>query len=204
MAEPKPVTQPVRFVQWGTVQALTGPILTMTVTSDTKEKTPLTVVVPIKKENGAAEPPADAKTLSGQLRVGDELQLTYVPTVPDPRYCSAKAGATGDPKRDESTVFTFSARRTVPFRGKQVEAVFVTRGAMVLAFLLPDADPKDDAYQPDPGLLKKLRDLRRGNTVRLTYDPADFAFWLRDIEAVKPAADKQVQGTTAAPATAAK
>ena len=165
----------------------------MTVTSDTKEKTPITVVVPFtKKENGAAEPPDAVKTLSGQLRVGDELQLTYVPVASGPRYSGAKAGAPGDPKRDESTVFTFSARRTMPFRGKQVEAVLVTRGTLVLTFLLPDADPKDAAYQADAELLKKIRDCRRGNTVRLTYDPADYAFWLRNIELVKPADDKKV------------
>jgi hypothetical protein len=167
----------------------------MTVVPETEDKTPLTVNIPTtKKENGAVEPPDAVKSLGGQLRVSDEVQLTYVKADTGLKYCAASAKGSADPKRDEATVFTFVARRTVALRGKQVEAVTVGRGAATWTFLLPDADPKDEAYQPDAGLLKKVKECRRGNTVRLAYDPAEFVFWLRDIEITKPADDKKASG----------
>ena len=167
----------------------------MTVVPDTKEKMPITVNIPIaRNENGAVEPPDAVKSLAGQLRVGDELELTYVKSGGTLKYGKASAKGGGSPASDEATVFTFGARRTVALRGKQVEAVVAGRGPMTWTFLLPDADPKDKAYQPDAGLLKKVKECRRGNTVRLTYDPADFVFWLRGIEIVSAPEDKKAQG----------
>ena len=195
MTPPKPVTQAARFVSWGASYTPQGSCLTMTVVPDTKEKTPITVNIPVaKKENGAAEPPDSVKALAGQLRVGDELELTYVKSGTALKYSSASAKGGGSPASDDATVFTFGARRTVALRGKQVEAVVAGRGPMTWTFLLPDADPKDDAYQPDAELLKKVKECRRGNRVRLTYDPADFVFWLRGIEVVSAPEDKKGQG----------
>jgi len=169
----------------------------MTVVPETQEKTPITVNIPVaKKENGAVEPPDSVKSLAGQLRVGDALELTYVKSGTTLKYSKASAKGGGSPASDEATVFTFGARRTVALRGKQVEAVVAGRGPMTWTFLLPDADPKDDAYQPDAELLKKVKECRRGNTVRLTYDPADFVFWLRGIEIVSAPDDKKGQGAS--------
>ena len=167
----------------------------MTVVPETQEKTPITVNIPVaKKENGAVEPPDSVKSLAGQLRVGDALELTYVKSGTTLKYSEASAKGGGGPAGDEATVFTFGTRRTVTFRGKQVEAMVAGRGPMTWTFLLPDADPKDDAYQPDAELLKKVKECRRGNRVRLTYDPADFVFWLRGIEIVSAPDDKKAQG----------
>jgi len=171
----------------------------MTVVPNTQEKTPLTVTIPsTKKENGAVELPDFAKSLAGQLRVGDELELTHVKSGMALTCTSASAKVAGDPKGDEASLFKFAASRTVSFRGKQVQAVVASRGQMTWTFLLPDADPKDDVYQPDAELLKKVKECRRGNTLRLTYDPADFVFWLRGIEIVPPPEGKKAQGATPA------
>ncbi len=143
----------------------------MTVVPTTGDKRPLTVTIPTtKKDNGAIEPADDVKTLGGQLRVGDEVQLTYLRNSAALTFCDASAKGTVDPKRDQATVFTFVGRQRVAHGGKQVEAVRVSRGPTTWTFLLPDADPKDAAYQPDAALLKKVRACQRGNTVRLTYD----------------------------------
>ena len=197
MTAPKPVTQAARFVSWGASYTPQGSCLTMTVVPETQEKTPITVNIPVaKKDNGAVEPPDSVKSLAGQLRVGDELELTYVKSGTTLKYSEASAKGGGSPASDDAAVFTFSARRMVPFRGKQVEAMVVGRGPMTWTFLLPDADPKDDAYQPDAELLKKVKECRRGNRVRLTYDPADFVFWLRGIEIVRAPDDKKGQGAS--------
>jgi hypothetical protein len=167
----------------------------LTVVPETQEKTPITVNIPVaRKENGAVEPPDAVKSLGGQLRVGDELELTYLKSGGSLKYSKASAKGGGGPASDDAAVFTFIAPRTAPFRGKQVEAVVVGRGPMTWTFLLPDADPKDAAYQPDAELLKKIKECRRGNRVRLTYDPADFVFWLRGIEIVRAPDDKKAQG----------
>jgi hypothetical protein len=159
----------------------------MTVVPDTQDKTPLTVQVPAaKNDQGAVEVPDAVKSLAGQLRVGDELQLTYVKSGTALKYSAASAKGPGDPKRDEASVFTFSGRRTVTVSGQRVEAAVVTRGPVTWTFLVPDADPKKDGYQADAELLKKVKECKRGNQVRLAYDPADYLFWLRGIEVVKP------------------
>lgn len=192
MSAPKPVTLAARFIQWGAASTREGPCLTLSVVPDTKDKTPMTVSIPLtKKDNGAVEPPDDVKSLAGRLRIGDEIQLTYVKSGTSLKYRAAAAKGADDPKRDEATLFTFSARRTLSLRGNQVQAVLVTRGPMTWTFLVPDADPKDKAYQPDPELLKKVQECRRGNTVRLTYDPAEYMFWIRDIEIVEPPDEKK-------------
>jgi hypothetical protein len=171
----------------------------MTVVPTTGNKRPLTVNIPVtKKDDGTVEAPEAVKSLGGQLRVSDEVQLTYVRSGTGLKYSDASAKGGGDPKRDEATVFTFVGSRTVPRDGKQVEAITVRQGATTLTFLVPDADPKDKAYQPDAELLKKIKEVQRGNTVRLTYDLADFAFWLRDIEITKPADVKKAPDASAA------
>jgi len=187
-------------VQWGSVATREGPCLTMTVVPNTVTRTPLTVQVPAvkkDKDKGPAAVPDAVKSLAGQLRVGDEIQLTYVKSGTALMYSAASAKGPADPARDEASVFTFSGRRTVTVGGQRVEAAVVTRGPVTWTFLVPDADPKEDGYQADAELLKKVKDCKRGNTVRLTYDPAEYMFWLRGIEVVKPDDGKKDAGPDA-------
>jgi hypothetical protein len=177
----------------------------MTVVPNTKDKTalavqPLTIQVPAvkkDKDKGPAAVPDVVKSMAGQLRVGDEIQLTYVKSGTALMYSDASAKWAGDPARDEASVFTFSGRRTVTVGGQRVEAAVVTRGPMTWTFLVPDADPKEDGYQADAELLKKVKECKRGNKVRLTYDPADYLFWLRAIEVVTPDDGKKDAGPDA-------
>lgn len=161
----------------------------MSVLQNTVPKTPITVQVPAvkkDKDKGPAAVPDAVKSLAGQLRVGDEVQLTYVKSGTALMYSAAAAKGQADPARDEASLFTFSGRRTLTVAGQRVEAALVTRGPVTWTFLVPDADPKEDGYQADAELLKKVKECKRGDPVRLTYDPADYLFWLRAIDPVKP------------------
>jgi hypothetical protein len=149
---------------------------------------------------GRGDQPADPL----RHRVSDELSLTYVRSGTTLKYSGATAAGPTDPKRDDATVFTFAGSRAVPYRGKQVQAAVVNRGPLTWTFLLPDADPKDDAYQPDADLLKKVKECRRGQAVRLTYDPGECLFWLRDIEPVKPPEEKKDPAASASPTPRAR
>jgi len=176
----------------------------MTVVPDGPGKKPITLLVPNKmKESRTIEVSEAVKSLAGQLKAGDSVNLTYESSAGKATFSSATVtpGVT-----EEDTTFTYGGTRKVSHRGKACQAVLASRGSLSWKFLLPDKnadadDGKKTAYQPDPELLKKLKELRRGVAVRLTYKPSEFVFWLDSIEPVEPAtpaaATAQPAATTA-------
>lgn len=178
----------------------------MTVVPDGPSKKPITLLVPNRmKESRTIEVSEAVTSLAGQLKVGDTVNLTYESSAGKATFSSATVtpGVT-----EEDTSFTYAGTRKVTHRGKACQAVVASRGSLSWTFLLPDKDgsaaddSKKTAYEPDPELLKKLKEFRRGVAVRLTYKPSEFVFWLDSIEPVEPAT---TPAATAQPAaTAAK
>ena len=161
-----------------------GPCLTMTVLPAGKGKKPVTITVPnadTKKKARAIDPPAAVKTLAGQVKVGDTVNVTYESTRTTCTLCSASASGSSN---TEDTPFTFVAVRRVRHAGKSYMAVCAARGSMTWNFLIPNADSR-----PDPELLKKTKALRRGNQIKLTYEPFLYTFQLKDVEVVPKAAE---------------
>ncbi|HUU92979.1 MAG TPA: hypothetical protein VM238_17440 [Phycisphaerae bacterium] len=161
-----------------------GPCLTMTVLPAGKEKKPVTITVPnadMTKKARTFDPPAAVKTLAGQVKVGDTVSVTYESTRTTCTLCSVSASGSTN---TEDTPFTFVAVRRIQHAGKPYQAVCAARGSLTWNFLIPNGDSG-----PDPELLKKTKELRRGNQIKLTYEPFQYTFQLKDIEVVPKAAE---------------
>ncbi|KPK44885.1 MAG: hypothetical protein AMK72_11550 [Planctomycetes bacterium SM23_25] len=154
----------------------------MSVLPEGKGKMPVTMTIPnTSKPSRTIDPPAAVKTLAGQLKVGDPVKVTYETTARTCTFCSAEA--TGNANRTD-TPFTFIAVRRLRHAGKEYQAVFAARGSLTWAFLIPNGDTG-----PDPELVKKTKEFRRGSEVRLTYEPFEYTFVLKDIEAAPQPAE---------------
>jgi len=162
-----------------------GPCLTMTVLPSGKDKKPVTITVPnadTSKKARTIDPPAAVKTLAGQVKVGDTVNVVYESTRTTCTLCSASAS--GSPSDNKDEPFTFIAVRRTRHGGKSYMAVCAAKGSMTWNFLIPNGDSG-----PDAELLKKTKTLRRGNQIKLTYEPFQYTFQLKDIEVVPKAAE---------------
>lgn len=150
----------------------------MTVLPDGDGAKPVTMTIPNKeKKSQAIDPPETVKALAGQLKVGDKVKVNYETTSSTCTFLSGEA--TGSLNTENDTPFTFIAVRKLKHAGKDYQAVVASKGSLTWSFLIPNTDSG-----PDPALLKKTEEIRRGNQVKLTYEPFQFTFQLKDIEVV--------------------
>ena len=155
----------------------------MTVLPEGKGKKPITMTVPnTEKKSKAINPPDTVKTLAGQLKVGNTVKVNYETTSTTCTFRSAEA--TGGLNAQNDTPFTFIAVRRLKHAGKNYQAVLAAKGSVTWSFLIPNGDSG-----PDPDLVKKTKKIRRGNQVKLTYEPFQYTFQLKDIEVVPKAAE---------------
>jgi hypothetical protein len=162
----------------------------MTVIPETKEPTdkptPMTIMVPNKDGARGLAPPDSVEALSGQLRVGDKLSLTYQKS--GLRRSFRKASPDGGGSNAADRVFTFVRSQSVRLGRKRHDAVVASLGPVTCVFLIADAEAKD-AFDgppaPAPDLRTKIKACLPGARMRLKYEPHNFFFWLQDVEAVK-------------------
>ncbi len=170
-------------MRWGATATTAGPCLTVTVLPEGKGKKPITMTIPNKeKKSKTINPPDSVKTLASQLKVGDTINVNYETTSTKCTFRSAEA--TGRLNTQNDTPFTFIAVRRLRHAGKNYQAVCAAKGSVTWSFLIPNGDSG-----PDPDLMKKTKEIRRGSQVKLTYEPFQYTFQLKDIEVVPKAAE---------------
>jgi hypothetical protein len=202
--KPKILTQSAFFVRWDAVSTRTGPCLTMTVipeiTEPTQKPTPLTIMVPNKENTRGLAPPESVEMLSGQLRVGDKVSVTYQKSGLNNVYKSASREAGGANAADSGSnepgaasgdtndTFVFVRAQKIRLGPKSYDAVVAARGTLSCVFLMADAEAKEALMGPPApadGLAEKVKACQRGAKVRLKYQPHKYFFWLQDMEVLE-------------------
>ena len=188
MAKPKRINQTARFLNWGVKSHSSGPRLTMTVLPETKSATPVVLqVANTKKKSTSIDPPAGVTKLTGDLKIGDRVKVSYDKLNATCTYVSGqKLPPASETAPQESFRFTYGFLKGVKHGGEHYQGFVVTRGPLNWTMLLPNTEA--DASKkpsPAPALLEKLKKLRRGDLVTLDYDPYKYVFALKDIQAAK-------------------
>ena len=205
------MNQSARFLKWGVESKSSGPNLTLVVVPDGKGQQPVAITVPNQKSRGrSVNPPASVERLASSLKVGDRLRVSYDKFYSRRTYSSASrvgssSGTSGG--QDKLTTFTFTSLRKVRHGGSYHTAVTAGKGNISWTFLLPNvpggepmgggsstsARRTPGAPTPDAKLLAEVKKYRRGDPVRLTYEPYKYVFSLKDIQPVQLSASGVVR-----------
>lgn len=198
------MNQSARFLKWGVESKSSRPCLTMVVVPDGRGQQPVAITVPNQKSRSrSVNPPAAVERLAGSLKVGDRVRVSYDKFYSRRTYKSAsRAGASSSTSGGQGnlTTFTFTSLRKVRHGGSYHAAVTAGKGNISWTFLLPNVpggEPMGGASStsarraaandptPDAKLLAEVKKYRRGDPVRLTYEPYKYVFAMKDIQPVQ-------------------